>query len=383
VGAADRNRSAVSRELARSVTPPYTTTSLEKALTRITGWGRFEAADYQSCEHDGLQGYQVNLREKKHGPPFLNTSILLEGSQSDKLKLGLGARLTFLDVPGPFSEWRSDANFGILNRLATELYWRAGGSRWFLAPRAFYESSEFDVYQEGKRQLSIDFREPGVGLDFGYAGGRTDEVRFGYQLSNLNTSQSFGTPIFPETEGRMGQFRLRWVHEGQDDALLPRHGVRAVSELRLVTQSPLAESRYSQFQTRLSWATPVTPRNTLLVAFEGGAASKDQIPYPVFSLGGPFRLSALSRDESFGSRYYYASLTALRLLREQKGITGNLHLGVLYEVGRAFSAHQSGDPYQDVAAGIIGETPLGLVFLGPSYGEGGQWKISLRIGRLF
>ncbi|RPI27704.1 MAG: hypothetical protein EHM61_07595 [Acidobacteria bacterium] len=378
-----RTTEAVDRELARWVAAPYATGPLETALTWITGWGRFEAADYESCERRGLQGYQVNLREKKHGPPFLNSLILLDGSQSDGVRLGLGARLTFLDVPGAFSEWRSDVNFGILNRLSTELYWRAGATRWFVAPRGFYENSDFDVYREGKRQLSVEFREPGAGLDVGYAGGRTDEVRFGYQVSRLAASQSLGTATFPDAKGILSQWRVRWTHEGQDSAMVPRHGLRAVNEVRWVAQSPLTDRRYAQLQSRFSWAAPIKRRNTILASLEGGFATDDQIPYPVFSLGGPYRLSALSRDEMFGSRYYYASVLALRLLTEREGIAGNFHLGVIYEAGRAFRLDQPAKPYHDVAVGIVGETPLGLVFFGPSYGQDGQWKISFRLGRLF
>ncbi|RPJ57782.1 MAG: hypothetical protein EHM23_19425 [Acidobacteria bacterium] len=377
------NHDAVARELSRWVAPPYATGPLETALTRVTGWGRFEAADYQSIERDGLEGYQINLREKKHGPPFLNTLLLLDGSHSDGMRLGLGVRLTFLDVPGPFSEWRSEANFGIFNRLATELYWRMGATRWFVAPRGFYDGTDFDVYREGKKQLSVEFREPGAGIDVGYAGGRTDEVRFGYQISRLSASQSLGAPTFPHAAGRFSQFRLRWAHEGQDSAMVPRHGVRAVSELRWVTESPLALKEYARFESRVSWAFPIKRRNTVVAGIEGGFATDDQVPHPVFSLGGPFRLSALSRDEMFGSRYYYASLLALRLLNEQERIASNFHLGAIYEVGRAFRLHQSASPYHDVAVGIVGETPLGLVFFGPSYGENGQWKITFRVGRLF
>jgi NTE family protein len=381
-GSAAATTNAVARELSRWVDPPYATGPLEAALTRVTGLGRFEAADYQCVKRDGLEGYQVNLREKRHGPPFLNTLLLLDGSQSDGLRLGLGARLTFLDVGGPFSEWRSEVNFGIFNRLATEFYWRPGGSRWFVAPRGFYEDSDFDVYREGKKELSVAFREPGAGLDFGYAGGRTDEVRFGYQVSRLTTSQSLGVPTFPEAGGRVSQFRLRWAHEGQDDAMVPRHGVGTVSELRWVTESPVAKRGYGRFESRANWAVPIK-RNTIVTGVEGGFVTDDQVTYPAFSLGGPFRLSALSRDEMFGNRYYYASILVLRLLNERERISSNFHMAAIYEAGRAFRLHESGNPYQDVAFGIVGETPLGLIFFGPSYGENGQWKISFRVGRLF
>jgi hypothetical protein len=109
----------------------------------------------------------------------------------------------------------------------------------------------------------------------------------------------------------------------------------------------------------------------------------NQLPVLPFSLGGPLRLSALSRNEQYGSRYYYGDLALLRSMFSQPTFLGKLYLGGVYEIGKAFSKHQSANPYQDGAVGVVGETFIGVVFLGVSYGEGGQFKVLFRLGRLF
>jgi len=373
----------IEKELSLPPGGTYSTKEVDNLLTRLTGWGRYASADYTVSERSGKEGYLVRPHEKDYGPPFLNTLILLDGSQSDGLRFGLGGRLTFLDFKGPLSEWRTDFNIGTLNRIGTEYYWRIKASRFFLAPRAFYENSTFDVYDRGTKILSIDYRQPAFGGDLGYAASRFDEIRLGYQLGRARFSQSEGSPIISERAGNLSFFRARWEHEGQDSALVPRRGIRTVTEARYTFSSPIANRAYPQFESVFSWAHPISSRYTFLNSISGGVTGNNQLPVLPFSLGGPLRLSALSRNEQYGSRYYYGDLALLRSLFSQPTFLGKLYLSGVYEVGKAFSEHQSANPYQDGAVGVIGETFIGVVFLGVSYGESGQFKAFFRLGRIF
>ncbi len=373
----------VEKELSLYAGGSYSTKDVETLLTRLIGWGRYASADYSASERSGKEGYSVRLHEKDYGPPFLNTLILLDGSQSDGLRFGLGGRLTFLDFKGPLSEWRTDFNIGTLNRIGTEYYWRIKASRFFLAPRAFFEDSAFDVYDRGTKILSIDYRQPAFGGDFGYAAGRFDEIRFGYQIGRARFSQSEGAPIFIERSGNLSFLRAHWEHEGQDSPLVPHRGIRTVTEVRYTFSSPIATRTYPQIESLVSWAHPISSRYTFLNTISGSVTGNNQLPVLPFSLGGPLRLSALSRNEQYGSRYYYGDLALLRSLFSQPTFLGKLYLGGVYEIGKAFSKHQSANPYQDVAVGVVGETFIGVVFLGVSYGEGGQFKVFFRLGRLF
>jgi hypothetical protein len=45
--------------------------------------------------------------------------------------------------------------------------------------------------------------------------------------------------------------------------------------------------------------------------------------------------------------------------------------------------NDSKTPYFSGSIGIVGETPLGLIFFGYSLGDKGQNKLQFRLGRLF
>ncbi|HVN83175.1 MAG TPA: patatin-like phospholipase family protein [Terriglobia bacterium] len=382
-GASPRQNKVVEKEVSLLAGGSYSTKDVETLLTRFTGWGHYASADYRVSGQSGKEGYLIRLHEKEYGPPFLNTLILLDGSQSDGLRFGLGGRLTFLDFKGPLSEWRTDFNIGTLNQVGTEYYWRIRASRFFLAPRVFFEDSTFDVYDQGTKILSIDYHQPAFGADFGYAAGRFDEVRLGYQIGHARFSQSEGSPIISERTGNLSFLRARWEHEGQDSPMVPHSGIRTVTEARYTFSSPIAKREYPQIESLVSFAHPINSRYTILNSISGGVTGNNQLPVPLFSLGGPLRLSALSRNEQYGSRYYYGDLALLRSLFSQPTSLGKFYLEGVYEIGRAFSKHQSANPYQDGAVGLVGETFIGVVFLGVSYGEGGQFKVLFRMGRIF
>jgi hypothetical protein len=365
------------------LTPPLTVRNTETALTRITGWGRYASADYRTVEKAGGIGYRARLHEQSHGPPFLNTLLLLEGSHSDGLRFGLGGRVCFLDFTGPLSEWRSDFQVGGLNRAATE-YYRRLGAGWFMAPGAFIQEQVFSVYRRGRKTASADFHEPGLGLDLGYEKGRTGELRVGWRLSRLRVSNEGGTPLFEEGRGTLNQLRLGWIWDGQDNPLVPWRGLRSATEAKWVFRSPTAERAYPQLEHRLSWAVPLSSQYVAIVVLAGGAAGRGQTPSPPFALGGPLQLTALDHNQMWGGRYYYARAALLRSLSSGSvTLLGRFSLAGVLEAGQAFSKGDVVNPYSDVALGVVGETPVGAIFLGPAYGEGGEWRFAVRLGKLF
>jgi NTE family protein len=377
-------RAEVQKVLSALLKKGFTTQRLDTQLTQVTGWGRYASTDYRAAQRSGAEGYSVQLHEKDYGPPFLNTIVLLNGSQSDGLQFGVGGRLTFLDFKGPFSEWRTDFGIGTLNQISTEYYWRIRGTRYFLAPRLFYADSVFNVYNQGIKYISIDYQQPGIGADVGYAAGRSDELRLGYQLGRLSVSQNTGPLIFPNTTGNLSSVRAKWEHEETNHAAVPTQGLRAVTQGSYTLACPLAKTGYPQVEGLLTWAHPLKPRYTLLTTVSGGVTGNNQIPVPPFSLGGAFQLSALGRNQLYGSRYYYGNLTLLRSLTSPEAVSFvKLYLGGMYEIGNAIRQHQSANPYQDGTVGVVGDSFIGVFFLGVSYGEGGQFKILFRMGRLF
>ncbi len=357
---------------------------LERDLTIITGYGRYESADYRSAEGKQGEGIGVHLRAKEYGPPFLNLGFTIDGSNGDGLSFGVGGRLTFLDIGGPRSEWRTDFNIGTVNYLATEYYWRPKAGPFFIAPRVFYGNSAFSYYKNGENLFTFRLKEPGFGADLGIAGGRFSELRFGYQLARQTLNATEGTPVIPDIQGNQSLLRLRFAFDNQDRAAVPTRGIRSITEAQWVMASPLAQKAYPYFNSDFSWAYTLGPRYLFITTINGGTTGSGQIPLPLFSLGGTNRLRALDRNQLLGSSYYYGSMNLLRSLSDKPlSMFGKLYLAGSYEIGNAFFQHQSANPFQDGSFGIVGETIIGVIFFGGSVGEDGDAKIFFRLGRMF
>ena len=67
----------------------------------------------------------------------------------------------------------------------------------------------------------------GAGIDLGYGVlSRTDEVRLGYEVRYGDTFVVIGNPSLPAFSGASNLFSLRWYHDGQDSATVPRRGLQ-------------------------------------------------------------------------------------------------------------------------------------------------------------
>jgi len=353
---------------------------VDEELTRITGLGRWESADYRLIEENGRQGLLIRAREKQHGPPFFNSAILIEGGTSQVLRFGAGGRMTFLDVGNPGSEWRTDFLAGSRDLLSTEYFHRVRSSKFFVAPRVFLDHSSRDIFQGNERVARFRTREMGAAADIGYAAGRFSEFRFGYQLRRFDNEVSIGLPSLPAVRGTVRAVRARWAYEGQDSAVVATRGVRASAAAHWVFRSPGAQRNYPVLESEVRWAYPLHDHYVISGQLAGGATISQDNLYSPFTLGGPFRLAALSPQQLSGNHYYFGDVSLLRLLTRNPF---RLYGALTYEAGRAFGAGERRRPFSDGALGLIGETPIGVISFGGAFGEQGQRKMYIRVGRYF
>jgi NTE family protein len=289
-----------------------------------------------------------------------------------------------MDWGGPGSEWRTDAEVGSRNFIRSEYYWRIAGSPVFLAPRLFVDYSRFGSYQGRNRVADYRIEKLGGGMDLGFAAGVSNEFRVGFESSHVNAFVSTGSPTLPAVEGGLHIFRARWQLERVNDPIVPRKGVRATTEVQWVYASPQVLRSYPLFESRLLVARQFGEKNVLISTLSGGTTAGNNAAIFAFTLGGPFRLSALARDQFIGNNYYHAGFTYLRsITNPQLSFFGRAYLTAGYELGSAFDTLGRANPFNDGLLGLTAQTPLGGVFIGGSIGEQGERKVFFRIGRLF
>lgn len=356
---------------------------VDAALTTITGYGPYQSANYTFARRGGEDGLAVSVQEKSYGPPFINTGINIEGTDTNNIRFGFGGRLTFMNTGLENSEWRTDFTVGLNNSIGSEYYWRLNGGNWFLAPRAFYSQRREDLYKQRQRVNEIKVRDTGFGGDVGYAAGRFSEFRMGYVYDYINGKVTTGAALNGLAGVGFHALRVRYAHDGQDSNVIARHGLRSVSDARW-NFSAQGLPQFGVLENVSSISKSYGPRYVLVSSLAGGTVVGPAAVFSPFSVGGPLSLTAFGRGQLRGDHYYSGSVLGLRAVSAEPGSFFNKAFLLLgYEMGRAFNTMDQSKPAHDGVVGAVAETPIGVVFLGYGVGTEGNRKFVFRVGKLF
>jgi NTE family protein len=294
-----------------------------------------------------------------------------------------------MDIAHRGGEWRNDLLFGSSNLAATEYYQPIAGSRFFVAPYAFASKFPRNSFSGLTRVAVFGDERAGGGFDIGYDSGVRSEFRIGYELFDAKLAPLIGAAGLPIARGSTGQFRARFVWDGQDSPSVPTSGTRVVTTLTRVLQSPGLAHSIDQLDLQNSNFLPVGPKTSLFLDFAGGTTFRGSAgPFQVFELGGPFRLGAYLPDTFLGNHYAYASLGFRRELYRLPQLIGKkVYWGGWYEAGSAFGT-SPGNPGPVVVRGtfnlgVIADTIVGPIAIAGSVSPTGQSRVNFSIGRLF
>ncbi len=388
-GASPDVNERIEGRLQKDVGHPLNLPHLENQLTQISGQGQFDRLGYEGFYQNGVPALRVTAHEKTYGPPFVDLAVNVEGSGVAAFDFSAGARVTFMNVLHHGGEWRNDLLFGSSNLGATEYYQPIAQSRFFVAPYAFASKFARNSFQGQTRVAVFGDERAGGGFDIGYDSGRRSEFRIGYELFDGKLAPLIGATGLPIVHGSTGQFRARYVWDGQDSPSVPSRGTRAIVTLSRVLQSPALPKPINQLDIETSTFFPIGPKTSLFSGISGGTSFQGVAgPFQVFQLGGPFRLGAYFPDEFLGNHYAYASFGFRRDLYKLPQLIGKrIYWGGWYESGTVFGT-RAGDPGPVVVRGsfnlgVIADPIVGPIALAGSVSPTGQSRVNFSIGRLF
>jgi NTE family protein len=365
---------------------PIDTDRLENLLTRLTGIGRYDTAGYQITKQNGQDGLLITMQEKLYAPPTLQLGFEVDGSESNDVDFTLATRLTFLDVAGYRSEWRTDFIFGNTYGVQTELYKPfSPPSRWFFSPHAGASSAAFKIYRKSDPLAEYRLNESNIGADIGYGFSRFSEIRFGYEVGSLDARLRLGTPEFASLSGRTGATRFRWLFDHTDDPVIPRSGVNAESNFRWYDTGPGGDDRFPVADARLGLFKPITqPASLFLIGEAGTTFGYSTANFPQFFLGGSNRLSAYGTNELFGNQFYFVRAGYLHDLLTLPPLAGKKVYAIAgYEFGKMYGFPGASRFPNDIAVGVLAETAVGPMVFGGSVGDSGHRKWFFQLGRVF
>jgi NTE family protein len=377
------------RRLNKALRGPLNLNKVDTQLTQIAGQGQFDRLGYEGFTQDGVPALRVTTHEKSYGPPFVDLAVNVDGSGVAAFDFSAGVRVTFMDVAHGGGEWRNDLLFGSSNLGASEFYQPLGQSPFFVAPYVFASKFARNSFTGLTRVAVFGDERAGGGFDIGYDSGRRSEFRLGYELFDAKLSPLIGSAGLPTISGSTGEFRARYVWDGQDSPAVPSRGTRVVTTLSRVLQSPGQPHPIGQFEVQTSTFAPVSDKTSLFFDIAGGTTFRGSAgPLEVFSLGGPFRLGAYLPYEFLGDHYAYSSLGFRReFYRLPQLVGGKVYWGGWYEAGTAFGTAEL-NPGPVVVRGtfnlgFIADTIVGPVGLAGSISPTGQSRVNFSIGRVF
>ena len=362
---------------------------IETQLTRIAGQGQFDYLGYEGFVQNDVPALRVTAHEKSYGPPFVDLAFNVAGSGVAAFDFSAGTRITFMDVAHHAGEWRNDLMFGSSNLGASEFYQPLGEFRFFVAPYVFASKFARNSFNGLTRIAVFGDERAGGGFDIGYDSGRRSEFRIGYELFEGKLAPLVGAAGLPIIHGSTGEFRARYVWDGQDSPSVPSRGTRVVATLSRVLQSPGLGHPIGQLDVQSSTFVALTSRTSLFIGASGGTTFRGPAgPFQVFELGGPFRLGAYLPQTFTGSHYAYSSIGFRRELYSLPQIVGKrIYWGGWYEAGTAFGT-QAADSGPVVIRGtfnlgVIADTIVGPIAIAGSVSPTGQSRINFSVGRLF
>jgi NTE family protein len=366
---------------------PVDVKHLDQMLTRLAGVGRYDSITYTMIQDDGQDGLLIRVHEKSYAPPSLRPSFEVDATQTDNVTFTLASRLTFMDVAGYRSEWRTDIQVGETYGIRSELYRPiAPFSKWFFAPIVDASEKAFFVY--GRTNPRADYRIDNAQgeFDLGYAFSRFSEIRVGYQIGYTDASLRLGTPDFNSYQGRAGALHMRYILDHTNDAVIPTNGYYFQSNFYYYDTFPHATQSFPLLDMTAQYFQQVFHRDSIFLIANGGTTfDYPHTGVPQFFLGGVGRLTAYGLNELEGNQYFLGRSGYLRKVFTLPQFVG----GQVYAVGYAEVGKIYGDPFPaprlsgDGAAGLLAETAFGPVFIGGSVGDSGHSKWFFQLGRVF
>jgi NTE family protein len=402
----------VARAVQRSFQPllnkPVDSKSIEAVLDQVRSDGRYDAdytVGYETTPDNPPTGkgssssasteiatnrpvVQVNVVEKRNGPPFLQVGTNVEAQTGGVTRGTLEAILIHQDLGGYGSELRANIKVGFLTEISGEYARRittlgqtTGGV--FVAPQLILRREPFFIFQQQRQVAQRQLQRAGGGVDLGWSDARVQELRLGWQMASTRWQTQVGSDGQPDFTGATQRARIRYVYDNQDRSLVPQFGIHVATEasyLYNTVNSPNAP----QITTQISYSHQIT-KNLFVMAAEAGTSFNRNVAQPFrFTLGGPLRLTASAIGEYRGTDYFLLEPAFLRRIAKLPEPLGqSIYLGVGYEAGQMRAPDFRTITRQDVYFGIVAETPLGIITLAPAIGDDGHRKFVFTLGKLF
>jgi NTE family protein len=384
------NRSSLSDQVIRArlhvrLGEPLDLPALEADIGRIYGLESFENVGYDIVEEDGQTGLLITAREKSWGPNYLKFGAQLSADLDGDSSFNLGASHRYPRLNRLGGEGRFAAQIGEEPSLLLDLYQPLDAAgRFFISPLVFYDNRNFGIFAGdipiAEYQITRAGAEISAGINFGR--GTLSELRAGYLYASGDAELTTGSPQLPDADFNQGEVFASYRLDDLDNVNFPRSGRFLSTSLRASREVLGADVDFEQLAFEGAYAAS-RGRNTLILSgFLGYTFGDTQAPVGSrFRLGGLFQLSGLKQDQISGQHAGLIEAVYMRKIGDLALLPA--YAGASLELGNTWEDFDLDDLRTAGSLFIGADSPLGPLYLGWGYAEGGNNSLYLLMGRSF
>jgi len=318
------------------------------------------------------------------GKDYLSPSIgvYADGGGDLKFQASLQHVRRWLNERG--GQWRNSLEIGYETSIATSLYQPLDvDQEFFVEPELFAGQTLENLFLDGDHVATVEFRDLGGRLDFGWNIQRTAQLRLGYWASERRASVQTGPPGVAAADDVDAGIAFAARYDSRDTASFATSGMSAAVEYYRSDDGLGADREWERVEAGVRKAVPLR-RNLMWVSLAGGTDLGDDLPGDRnFSLGGPRTLAGYQFDEIRVESYWLAQGSFLWRIKDLVTIKNQaLYAGFgVYAAG--LYDRFDGVPDDEIygaSAYLAGSTPIGSINLGVGYADGNS-AIWISIGK--
>lgn len=357
---------------------------LDKEVNEIYGLDVFESVRYEVVKEDDQTGLVLHVKEKSWGPNYLQFGMELASDFSHDSSYNLGVLYTRTAINSLNGEIRLGLQFGQDPALVAEWYQPLDpASRYFINTRAGWASTQYDVYDGDSLVAQYDASGAVVDLAVGREFGTWGQTRLGLIWGEGDVDTIIGNPGL-DGAYQLGQFYARLNVDTLDNVYFPGSGRKG--QLGVITSQESLGADHDFNQVLLSYTEAYSQgRHHLIGAFRFDATLDDDAPpESMFRTGGFLHLSGYRPNQLSGQQVGVASLVYFRRILDAKILPG--YVGGSIEFGNAWQKNSDIDFSSGVLNGSVffgADTPIGPLYLGVGFAEGGSGTAFLHLGPLY
>ncbi len=387
---------AITQELGQ----PLDHARLQRDIRSLEGYDAVGPIDY-ALSDDGAGGEVLTVRisSRDIGNTVLQFGLDVSSDFDNQSEFNLGVGLTRRNLNRLGGEWRNILQIGDDPLIFSELYQPLDErQRWFVALSALGQRDfvgSFDDNGAERNEFRLDAAR--AELSAGYVFRRSLEARAGLTYERGRLSNSIGF----DADDPFGYFDLSvfgaLALDTLDAPFFPRKGVLAIAEVRQSVDNDRRALRRSRVGFAGLAAQPLLGgvafgRAELGFALDGvGVVSLDpDLPFDFGgfeTLGGPFRLTALTRDSLRGRHKTYGAIGYYRDISDGAALINlPIYIGGAIEAGNTFRRLEEWrvDDLLIGGAAFIGTaSPIGPIMLGVGFVEDAPATAFIQLGRTF